>query len=163
MLVAAFCAAWGFTYAAKLPELGSLSGKVTAAKPFQGAQVYIRNVDKHVLYMVYTAEGRYQAVNLLPGSYEVSVKKNGFMGDVKKLEVKSGASLTADFSLLSRRCSTDRRARACKRNQSPTTNYIRRGRGKRCSSAPVFPATVRTLCRRTGAGGQNSRPMRRLI
>jgi virginiamycin B lyase len=99
MLVAAFCAAWGFTYAAKLPELGSLSGKVTAAKPFQGAQVYIRNVDKHVLYMVYTAEGRYQAVNLLPGSYEVSVKKNGFMGDVKKLEVKSGASLTADFSL----------------------------------------------------------------
>jgi len=40
---------WSVTKAAGDPELGSLSGKVTATKSFQGAEVYIRNVDKHVL------------------------------------------------------------------------------------------------------------------
>ena len=95
----ALCASWMLTKAADAPELGSLSGKVTASKTFQGAQVFIRNVDKHVLYMVYTAEGRYQAVKLLPGKYEVSVKKKGFSGDVKTLDVKPGSELTADFAL----------------------------------------------------------------
>jgi virginiamycin B lyase len=90
---------WALAVAAETDDLGRLSGKVTAPKAFRGAQVYIRNVDKHVLYMVYTADGRYEAVNLLPGNYEVSVKKNGFTGDVKKIDVKPGAKLTADFSL----------------------------------------------------------------
>jgi mono/diheme cytochrome c family protein len=90
---------FGVSRADDAVPLGSLSGKVTASKAFQGAEVYIRNVDKHVLYMVYTAGGRYDAVKLLPGHYEVSVKKNGFSGDVKRLEVKSSAALTADFAL----------------------------------------------------------------
>ena len=90
---------WSVTKAADDPELGSLSGKVTATKSFQGAEVYIRNVDKHVLYMVYTEAGRYEAVKLLPGKYQVSVKKNGFSGDVKTLDVKPGSTLTADFAL----------------------------------------------------------------
>jgi virginiamycin B lyase len=92
-------ASWALLQAADGPELGSLSGKVTAAEPFQGAQVYIRNVDKHVLYMVYTAAGRYDAVKLLPGKYDVSVKKKGFSSDVKSLDVKPGSTLTADFAL----------------------------------------------------------------
>lgn len=90
---------WGISRADNPAELGSLSGKVTAAKSFQGAEVYIRNVDKHVLYMVYTDQGRYEAVKLLPGHYEVSVKKRGLSGDVKKLEIKSGSALTANFAL----------------------------------------------------------------
>jgi virginiamycin B lyase len=85
--------------AASLPTLGSLSGKVTAVKAFQGAQVYIRNMDKHVLYMVYTAGGHYRAVDLLPGKYEVSVKKKGFATEVKELEVKPGSAIVANFSL----------------------------------------------------------------
>src|SRR5215469_3391313 len=90
---------WTLNHAASLAEYGTLSGKVTAPKPFRGAQVYIRNVDKHVLYMVYTSGGRYQAVDLLPGSYEVSVREKGFSSDVKKLTVKSGSLLNADFAL----------------------------------------------------------------
>ena len=97
-LALAFCIVAGLQ-AAPLPELGTLSGKVTAPQAFQGAEVYIRNLDKHVLYMVYTSEGHYQAVDLLPGKYEVSVKKKGFSADVRKLEVKPGSALTADFAL----------------------------------------------------------------
>ena len=85
--------------AASLPGLATISGKVTASKPFQGAQVFIRNVDKHVLYVVYTSEGRYQGLNLLPGKYQVSVKKKGYTTDVKNLDSKPGAMLVADFSL----------------------------------------------------------------
>ena len=75
LLVLAASAVW--TAAAPQAEEPSatLSGEVRAAKPFQAAEVYIRNIDKHVLYMVYTESGRYEATKLLPGNYEVSVKK----------------------------------------------------------------------------------------
>ena len=97
--VAGLFGAWVLANAAKLPQFGSVSGKVTAAKPFKGAPVYLRNTGKNVLYMVYTADGRYQAINLIPGSYSVSVKKDGLMTEVKKLDVTPGANLVADFSL----------------------------------------------------------------
>src|SRR5206468_7485940 len=84
LLVLAASAVW--TAAAPQAEEPSatLSGEVRAAKPFQAAEVYIRNIDKHVLYMVYTESGRYEATKLLPGNYEVSVKKNGFTADRSK-------------------------------------------------------------------------------
>jgi len=74
-----------------LQGTASLSGTVTAAKPFKAAQVYIRNVDKRMLYMVYTNAGAFRAVALLPGNYEVNVQaKGGFESDVQKLVVKAG-------------------------------------------------------------------------
>jgi mono/diheme cytochrome c family protein len=99
LLVLAASAVW--TAAAPQAEepAATLSGEVRAAKPFQAAGVYIRNIDKHVLYMVYTESGRYEATKLLPGNYEVSVKKNGFTTDVQKVQAKAGAKLKADFSL----------------------------------------------------------------
>ena len=99
VIVAALLGVWALATAATISRYGRLSGKVTAPSSFQGAQVYIRNTDKRVLYMVYTEGGRYEAVNLLPGNYEVSVKKNGFSADVKRLDVKAGSRLTADFAL----------------------------------------------------------------
>lgn len=78
---------------------GAISGKVDAPKPFKSAQVYVKNIDKNIVYMVYTAGGRYKAIDLLPGNYEVRVKKNGFSADGKKLSVTAGAKATADFSL----------------------------------------------------------------
>ena len=68
-------------HAANISNTGSLSGAVEAPKPFKAAQVYIRNVDKNILYMVYASGGRYHAVNLFPGNYEVSVSKRGFSSD----------------------------------------------------------------------------------
>src|ERR1700688_4816725 len=60
----AVVAAQGRPGAASLQGMGSVSGTVTAAKPFKAAQVYIRNVDKRVLYMVYTNAGAFRAVAL---------------------------------------------------------------------------------------------------
>src|SRR5581483_5487127 len=69
--------------ASPIQGTGALSGKVDASKDFKGAQVYARNVDKNVVYMVYTTAGRYKAIGLLPGNYEVTVKKSGFASDMK--------------------------------------------------------------------------------
>src|ERR1700752_4804610 len=64
--------------ASPLAGLASVSGTVKAPKEFKAAKVYLKNTDKNVVYMVFTEAGRYQAVDLFPGNYEVSVTKNGF-------------------------------------------------------------------------------------
>jgi virginiamycin B lyase len=85
--------------AAAISGTGTLSGKVEASKPFQAAQVYAKNLDNNMLFVVYTVGGKYEAVNLLPGNYEVSVKKNGFSANPKKITITAGANATADFTL----------------------------------------------------------------
>jgi len=73
-----------------LKALGGLTGTVDATKPFKAAQVFIRNVDKRMLYMVYTNAGRFRAVALMPGNYEVNVQARGLESDVQKLVIKAG-------------------------------------------------------------------------
>src|SRR5260370_24361408 len=83
-----------------LAGTGTLSGTVKAPAEFQAAKVYAKNLDKNVVYMVFTEDGKYQAVDLFPGNYEVRFRKNGFSGgDVKKVTVTAGGNATADFSL----------------------------------------------------------------
>lgn len=83
-----------------LAGMGSISGTVKAPKEFKAAKVYARNLDKNVVYMVYTEGGKYQAVNLFPGNYEVHVTKNGFSGgDAQKVTITAGSNATADFTL----------------------------------------------------------------
>ncbi len=65
---------------APIDGTASLAGAVTADTPFTAARVYIRNVDRRVLYMVYTQGGRFRAVALFPGAYEVSVRASGRPG-----------------------------------------------------------------------------------
>ncbi len=75
---------------------GTLSGTVKAPKEFKAAKVYAKNLDKNVVYMVFTEDGKYQAVDLFPGNYEVSVTKNGFSGgDVQKVTVTADAQRLA--------------------------------------------------------------------
>jgi sugar lactone lactonase YvrE/mono/diheme cytochrome c family protein len=84
----------------QMAGLGSISGLVWAPKDFKAAKVFARNIEKNVIYMVYTEDGRYLAVGLFPGNYEVSVAKNGFTSkDVEKVTVREGAMATADFTL----------------------------------------------------------------
>ncbi len=79
---------------------GTLSGNVKAPKEFKAAKVYAKNLDKNVVYMVFTEDGKYQAVDLFPGNYEVSVTKNGFSGgEAQKITVTAGGNATADFTL----------------------------------------------------------------
>jgi len=82
-----------------LDGLASLSGAVQAPKPFKAAQVHIMNMDKQVLFMVYTSGGRYRAPNLFPGKYEVTVRKAGFGADTRTITLAAGAKATLDFSL----------------------------------------------------------------
>jgi hypothetical protein len=91
---------WGRGAMNTIAGTGSLSGTVKAPKEFKAAKVYAKNVDKNVVYMVFTEDGRYQAVDLFPGNYEVSVSKNSFDGgDVQKVTVTAGANATADLTL----------------------------------------------------------------
>ncbi|MCY3844545.1 MAG: carboxypeptidase-like regulatory domain-containing protein, partial [Acidobacteria bacterium] len=92
-LVAGFLT-WGSVGAAQSPEplagTASLTGTVEALRPFTAARVYARNTDRRILYMVYTAGGRFRAVGLLPGSYEVNVQAPGLVSDVQHLAVGAG-------------------------------------------------------------------------
>ncbi len=84
---------------AELVGLARVSGTVQAPKPFQAAKVYFRNTDNHVVYMVYTVGGRYQAMHLFPGNYEFRVQANGLESDVQKLELRAGQSATANATM----------------------------------------------------------------
>ena len=82
-----------------IPGTGAVTGTVTATKPFTAAQVYLRNAEKGVTFMVYTAGGKYQAINLYPGVYDVHVARRGFASDPQKITVPAGATAKVDFAL----------------------------------------------------------------
>jgi streptogramin lyase len=84
---------------ADLVGLVDTSGTVTSPSEFKAAKVYFRNPGKRMLYMVYTSGGKYQVMNLMPGSYEVSVEAKGLESDVRKLELKPGVKMTINLSL----------------------------------------------------------------
>jgi virginiamycin B lyase len=75
---------------------------VKASKPFQAAQVYAERTGEkvNVVYMVYTAAGKFKAVNMLPGTYNVWVDKKGFHSDPVKVEIEAGKNASLDLSLL---------------------------------------------------------------
>jgi virginiamycin B lyase len=83
------------------PGTASLSGTVTSTAPFKAAQVSVRNVDKRILYMVYTNAGQFRATPLFPGNYEISVATKGFESDVQKVVLKAGDNPKLTLSLRS--------------------------------------------------------------
>ena len=85
--------------AAALPGFGSVSGTVESATPVKAAQVFIRNVDKRILFMVYTNAGQFRATPLFPGNYEISASANALKSDVQKLVVKAGDNPKLTLSL----------------------------------------------------------------
>ena len=87
--------------AATLASTAGLSGTVESTAPFKAAQVSIRNVDKRILYLVYTNAGQFRAVNLFPGNYEISVATKGLGSDVQKLALKAGDNPKVKLSLRS--------------------------------------------------------------
>ena len=84
---------------AEVPGTGKLSGTVTASQAFTAAQVYIRNVDLGIVYMVYTNQGRYRAVALFPGNYEVSVSTKHLESDAQTVTITAGETAEVDLSL----------------------------------------------------------------
>src|SRR5262245_50955007 len=76
----------------ELSGLASVSGTVTSAIPFQAAKVYFRNTEKRMQYMVYTAGGKYQALYLLPGKYEMRAEARGLDSEVTQVSIAPGAN-----------------------------------------------------------------------
>jgi virginiamycin B lyase len=82
-----------------LANLNQLSGTVTAEADFKAAQVYARNLDKNMLYTVFTNQGEYRAINLMPGGYEVWVEKGNLRSEHQWLRLQDGANVKLDLSL----------------------------------------------------------------
>jgi virginiamycin B lyase len=103
LLIVALLGSLAIAYAMSAAQAGqgpaSLSGTVDSSAPFKAAQVYIRNIDKRILYQVYTNAGQFRAVSLFPGNYEVSVRTKNLQSDVQKLVLKAGENPKMKLSL----------------------------------------------------------------
>ena len=89
----------GASVAAQMPDTASVSGTVAAEAPFTAARVYIRNVDRRMLYMVYTQGGRFRAVALFPGRYEISARAPGLASEMQQLTLNAGDNPSLALSL----------------------------------------------------------------
>jgi virginiamycin B lyase len=83
----------------ELNGLASVSGTVTAAVPFKAAKVYFRNNERRMQYMVYTSGGKYQAMHLLPGRYEMRVQAEGLESGAIQLTLNAGANPSQNATL----------------------------------------------------------------
>ena len=126
--------------AAPLAGTAALSGTVESTAPFKAAQVFIRNVDKRMLYMVYTQAGQFRAVNMFPGNYEISVATKGLDSEVQKLVLKAGTNPKVTLSL------RESNAKPAMRGNSPTTRFILRGLAATSPKGPASSATRKTSC-----------------
>src|SRR6266850_2289116 len=92
---------WGASAAAqsKLAGLASVSGTVSSSAPFKAAKVYFRNTERRMQYMVYTAGGKYQAHNVLPGNYEMRVEAPHLASPVVKVTLKGGTNPPVNATL----------------------------------------------------------------
>ena len=104
--------------ASTIAGTASLSGTVTAAKPFKAAQVYIRNVDKSIGYMVYTNAGQFRSTALVPGNYEITVRAKDLSSEVQELVLKAGD--TQSVNVASRDSNADSRPGGTALNSAET-------------------------------------------
>jgi hypothetical protein len=103
-----------------LKDMPSVTGTLEAARPFKAAQVYLRNVDRRMSYMVYSQAGKFRAVALLAGNYEIHAEARGLQSDVQKLVRtlpgrRQRAVSRADAGVLRRNLSSRRRQACCRR------------------------------------------------
>jgi len=93
-LAALSLVAWsaGALAQSELAGLASVSGTVSSSAPFKAAKVYFRDTERRMQYMVYTAGGKYQAVNLLPGNYEMRVEAPHLASSAAKVTLKGGTN-----------------------------------------------------------------------
>lgn len=92
--------------AAELPGMGHLSGNVIGNPGGLLATVMARNVDNDVGFMVYVVDDKYQAVNLFPGTYQVTIRPavgqvftDGFRVQSKSVEIVAGKTAMLGFDL----------------------------------------------------------------
>ena len=98
-LLSVFLLAESAAGAELISGMGALSGKVTAPTNPGTAKVYAWNSARQIGFSVWVADGRYRAVNLFPGTYEVTVSKSGLSTETAKVVVTAGDTATVDFAM----------------------------------------------------------------
>jgi len=83
----------------RIAGTGALSGAVTAPGQFTAAKVMARRTGTNIMYMVFTENGQYSAVNVMPGTYDVWVETPGFSSDKQTVAVATDKSATANITL----------------------------------------------------------------
>ena len=147
-IVALAAGSFAAAQTATVPGAASLSGTVESSAPYNAAQVFIRNTDKRMLYMVYTNAKRFRAVALFPGNYEISAatkdlkSRRAEAGDQSRRQSEGDADVpAARCRRRSRRSSTPTKAKPRARHESAssraTTRSIRRARDARSQSGPA--------------------------
>ena len=87
-----------------LPGYGQLSGTVTGSEPGVLPVVYAYNTAKDVGYTVFVVDGKYRAVNLIPGPYDVTIRRavgqlEGFDEQTVQHQIEAGTHASADFAI----------------------------------------------------------------
>jgi streptogramin lyase len=87
-----------------LEGYGEISGEVTGSEEGVLPVVYAYNMDKDVAYTVFVVDGKYHAVNVIPGPYDVTIRPavaqlEGFDTVTVQLDVVADEKVTADFTL----------------------------------------------------------------
>lgn len=82
-----------------IPGTSILTGQVKADAPFAAAQVYAKNLDRNMLYTVFTHKGTYRAPNLLPGGYRVWAEKDGLTSRHEMLRIQGQAEIRLDLKM----------------------------------------------------------------
>jgi hypothetical protein len=109
-----------------LPGYAKLTGTVTGSEPGVLPVVFANNTEKDVAYTVFVIDGKYRAVNLIPGPYEITIRAavdqlEGFTPQTVSMNLAAGAHVASDFAL---------------ENVGPITNYIG---GTDYSDAEIVP------------------------
>ncbi len=82
-----------------IPGTATLTGTVSAETPFTAAQVYAKNLDRNMLYTVFTHNGSYRAPNLLPGGYRIWAEKDGLTSRHEMLRIQGEAEIELDLKM----------------------------------------------------------------
>ena len=98
VLIMALGADWALG-APAIPGTATLTGTVSAETPFTAAQVYAKNLDRNMLYTVFTHNGKYRAPNLLPGGYRIWAEKDGLTSRHEMLRIQGEGDIELDLAM----------------------------------------------------------------
>src|ERR1044071_198571 len=113
-----------------IPGTATLSGTIESSAPYSAAQVFIRNTDKRMLYMVYTNAKRFHAVALFPGNYEISAAAKDLKSDVRKLTIKAGESPKVTLTFAQPTAAADRAIVNANESESQGVSRVRLAVGR---------------------------------
>ena len=88
------------TILGQVPETGVMSGSVSGPNKFKAAKVYAKNLDKNMLYMVYTNKGQYWMPNLMVGAYEIWSEHEKLRSEHSWIRIQKSNKIIADFTLI---------------------------------------------------------------